>query len=144
MKKVSAIIKTAVCVLTVVIILTGCSQEDKLAQADANAMVARNVVLNVLDSLYQEGTSLSGSIIKGQDYNIDIGGITFNKSYLEQYFGENWHGYVFGELDDETGVAYILWSENPIPSKYKTLLTKGDQEIASKEGVDIGCYPQYY
>ncbi len=43
-----------------------------------------------------------------------------------------------------TGVAYILWSENPIPSKYKTLLTKGDQEIASKEGVDIGCYPQYY
>lgn len=144
MKKISAIIKGVVFALAAVIMLAGCSQDDKFAQANANAKVTHNVVLGALDSLYQQGTSPSGSIIKGQDYNIDIGGMTFNKSYTEQYLGENWHGYIFGELDDETGIVYILWSEDPIPSKYKTLLTEGDQKIAANEGIIIGCYPKYY
>lgn len=145
MKKISAIIKGAVCVFSVVIMLSGCSQDDKLAQADANAKVTEVAVINILKSLYQQGTPPSGRLIMGQNYSIDIGDKTFNKADLEPYFGNDWNGYVFGEFNAETGsIEYILWSKDPIPSKYKTLLTMADQKLAAEEGVIIGCCPQYY
>ena len=148
MKEIRTIIKVLTCTLAAVIMLAGagCSHEDKQTQANANAMFARTVVLQVFDSLYQQqGTLPSGCIIKGHDYNIEIGDRSFSKAYLEQYLGSDWNGYVFGEFNEKTGsIEYILWSEDPIPSKYKTLLTAGDQELAANEGVIIGCYPQYY
>lgn len=144
MKK-DLIIKGLICILTAVILFTGCSQEDRLAQANANAMIIRVAVINVLEPLYQQGTPPSGSLIKGQNYSIDVGGKTFNRTDLEQYLGDDWDGYVFGELNEKTGnIEYILWSKDPIPSKYKTLLTMADQKLAAEEGVIIGCYPEYY
>lgn len=85
-----------------------------------------------------EATPLSGYTIEGKDSEIYLGS---TKADISEYRSYN-DGYVYGSFSEGYGVDYVLWSETPIPVKYRHMLTEKETEkIAKKEGLVIGCYP---
>lgn len=85
-----------------------------------------------------EATPLSGYTIEGKDSEIYLGSA---KADISEYRSYN-DGYVYGSFSEGYGVDYVLWSETPIPVKYRHMLTEKETEkIAKKEGLVIGCYP---
>lgn len=61
---------------------------------------------------------------------------------LVSYLGESFDGYAYVVFNPDTySVQYALWSQDPIPEKYKHRLTEDEIDQSARKGSVVGCYP---
>ena len=115
--------------------------KSKLTAANAKSKLAYTAISTQMIKMEIDGETIKSDTVTGVGSIVTIDGKEFD---LTDYLGES-SGYIYAEINpDNCAVNFVVWSEEPIPEKYKHQLSDEEQQKLMGDGIFIGCYPYTY
>lgn len=113
-------------------------KKSKLSLANANSKSAYTAIATQMVKMEIDGETIKSDTVTGVGSIVTIDGKEFD---LTDYLGEI-SGYIYAEIDPNAyAINFALWSEEPIPDKYKRILSNDEKTALMDDGIIIGCYP---
>lgn len=154
--KMKKLFKSVVCAVAVVFCmaaLSGCgaskvSVSDAMARAKQvntaiSSLLTMAAIGNESFGTCETSASISFGDVSNGSYSLKWEGVSDHPTMdIALYLGDDFDGYAYVVFDPEKyTVTFALWSQKPIPEKYKHQLSLDEMKQSRENGETVGCYP---